>query len=458
MKKLLLVGCIAIMSLSALNAQNIYHPFIFGASTNYADFNAIELSLGNQFTHTAWMGRHMPSQAKIGRMLSSSFAVSAELSTISLEPFKMNAIPTNTIVSSDYFWRSGVQIEYKFANGYLLKENSRIDPYFFLGINGSSINKTTYIAQSTGIGLNIWITDQLGINAEGSYDFMFDWNDYLHYSAGLVVRFERMLDKDRDRIPNKYDRCPEIPGPEKFMGCPDYDGDGIVDSVDMCPRDYGSASANGCPDFDKDGVQDSKDQCPCDPGNVALNGCPDSDGDGVIDKDDECPLEKGTLSAKGCPDADGDGIPDKYDACKNEPGPAENGGCPNKPVSSSNVILPVETESKITFNAKNILFESPEATILSESYNSLNNIIKVMYDYPQSRFSINGYTDNTGSSPLNLDLAERRAKSVKDYFINHGIQANRIETKGFGSLNPIETNGTPEGRKTNRRVEIKLIK
>lgn len=457
MKKLLFIGFVFVMTLFSAKAQNIYHPWILGVSTNYADFNSVLLPLGDQLTHATWMGKHMPSQAKIGRMLSNSFVVSAEFSTIIIEPAKMNAIPTETTVTSDFFWRLGTQIEYKFANGYLLKETSRVDPYVFLGVNGSSVNDLVYVAQSTGVGVNIWINDYIGINAEGSYEFMVDWNDYFHYSAGLIVKFGNMLDKDKDRIANKYDRCPEIPGLEKFQGCPDYDHDGIVDTLDNCPRDYGVAEAHGCPDFDRDGIPDSKDKCPCEPGKAELNGCPDADGDGVIDSEDECPQEKGTPETKGCPDADNDGIPDKYDACKNEPGTVENGGCPDKSGTSADVIIPKEKESKINFNAKNVLFQSSKALILEESYPSLNNILDVMNEYPQISFTINGHTDNTGPDELNQQLSLRRAQSVKDYFTSGGVAASRLEVKGFGSSVPMATNETPEGKKANRRVEILMI-
>ena len=177
----------------------------------------------------------------------------------------------------------------------------------------------------------------------------------------------------------------------------------------------------------------------------------------MIGKEDECPQEKGSQKANGCPDADDDGVPDKYDACKTEPGSAENGGCPKNHAFSSNVVIPQETESKLTFNAKNVLFKSSQDIILDESYPSLNNILKIMNDYPQSRFSINGYTDNTGLDEKNRDLSLRRAQSVMNYFTSKGVAASRLEIKGFGSANPIATNETAEGKKTNRRVEIRIL-
>ncbi len=81
-----------------------------------------------------------------------------------------------------------------------------------------------------------------------------------------------------------------------------------------------------------------------------------------------------------------------------------------------------------------------------------------MKKFPDSRFTIHGHTDNTGSDALNMNLSKNRAKSVKDYFISKGINASRLESDGFGKNKPIDVNDTPEGRANNRRVEIKVIK
>ena len=135
MKKILCIVFVVVMSLFSSKAQNIYHPWILSTNTNYADFNAPELTFFDRFSNANWMGKHMPTQLKVGRVLNSSLVVGTQLSSIKLEPDKMNAIPVQDTVVSDYFWRLQAQAEYKFANGYLLKENCKIDPYLFLGIN-----------------------------------------------------------------------------------------------------------------------------------------------------------------------------------------------------------------------------------------------------------------------------------------------------------------------------------
>lgn len=457
MKKSILLLVVVFLAAFAVKAQNTERPWLIGISTNYADFHAVEMTFSDQLTHANWMGQTLPTQLKIARSLSRSFNFGAEFSVIKLEQDKFNEWPyRESDLTTDQFWRIGGQFEYKFANGMLLKEEARIAPYIFLGMNGSNINEKTFLAQSSGVGLNIWITDWLGVNAEGSYEYVFDYNDYFHYSIGLVAKFGKKHDKDKDGISDKNDACPEVPGIPEFAGCPDSDNDGIQDKDDKCPTVAGPKEFNGCPDTDGDKIIDIEDQCPQVAGIAQFKGCPDTDGDGIVDKEDQCPNEKGPRTTFGCPDTDGDGITDKQDECPNEKGLKENKGCPVK--EAVIVTPPVEKEKAIEFAAKNIRFDTGKSNIKQSSFNDLNNILKIMNDYPASRFSINGYTDSTGGDELNLKLSEDRAQEVKKYFTDRGIAASRLTAKGFGEANPIATNDTPEGRLENRRVEISLMK
>ncbi len=457
-----------------LSSQNTERPWLIGISTNYADFEAVEMPFGDQLTDANWMGKTLPSQLKIARLLNKSFVFGAEFSTLTIEPDKLNLMPTETFVTTDKMWRIGGQFEYKFANGYLLKETARFDPYLFLGANGTNINEKTYMTQSSGLGFNIWVNDWFGVNAEGSYDYIFDWNDYFHYSFGLVFRVGKQADRDGDGIPDKVDECPDVPGLKEFNGCPDSDGDGIPDHLDECPNVPGLAQFKGCPDKDGDGIPDHLDQCPdvaglaqfkgcpdrdgdgipdhldeCPdvPGLAQFNGCPDRDGDGIPDHLDECPDVPGIAQFKGCPDTDGDGIPDHLDECPNESGPASNKGCP----------IAEEIIEALSFNAQNVLFESSSATIKPASYKNLDEIVSIMNKYPDTRFTVYGHTDSTGNKDSNLQLSKDRAQSVAKYFSDKGIDAGRLSVDGFGITRPIAPNDTPEGREKNRRVEINLI-
>ena len=62
----------------------------------------------------------------------------------------------------------------------------------------------------------------------------------------------------------------------------------------------------------------------------------------------------------------------------------------------------------------------------------------------------------TGSVAHNNDLSQRRALSVANYLSQQAVDLRRFAVTGFGPSRPIATNGTPEGRALNRRVEIQL--
>ena len=67
-----------------------------------------------------------------------------------------------------------------------------------------------------------------------------------------------------------------------------------------------------------------------------------------------------------------------------------------------------------------------------------------------------GHTDSIGSQEYNQVLSERRAASVKAYLVERGVPAERISVQGYGESRPRATNDTVEGRRLNRRVEIKV--
>jgi outer membrane protein OmpA-like peptidoglycan-associated protein len=70
---------------------------------------------------------------------------------------------------------------------------------------------------------------------------------------------------------------------------------------------------------------------------------------------------------------------------------------------------------------------------------------------------IGGYTDSTGTENYNISLSEKRALSVVNYLIKKGISSERLKYKGYGNTSPLGDNVTSEGRKLNRRTEVKII-
>ena len=86
------------------------------------------------------------------------------------------------------------------------------------------------------------------------------------------------------------------------------------------------------------------------------------------------------------------------------------------------------------------------------------DIIQILNEYPNARFTVEGHTDSVGSASLNQTLSESRANAVRDFLIDKGIGADRLVAAGYGEDRPIANNNTRSGRSQNRRVEINLIK
>lgn len=145
----------------------------------------------------------------------------------------------------------------------------------------------------------------------------------------LPILYTQPQDDDADKVSNKKDVCPDVPGIWAFLGCPDSDMDGIQDTEDDCPNTAGLAEFRGCPDTDGDGIPDKDDDCPEIAGLAVFKGCPDTDNDSIPDPKDDCPEIAGLPQFNGCPDTDGDGIMDSEDACPDAAGPIENNGCPD---------------------------------------------------------------------------------------------------------------------------------
>ena len=105
--------------------------------------------------------------------------------------------------------------------------------------------------------------------------------------------------------------------------------------------------------------------------------------------------------------------------------------------------------------APNILFQIDSDDILPQYKEDLRMLGEVLKRNPDHRFRIEGHTDNSGAESYNLDLSERRAASVKRHLIqDFNIGPERLTVVGHGKRQPRETNGTPEGRQANRRVEF----
>ncbi len=231
------------------------------------------------------------------------------------------------------------------------------------------------------------------------------------------------LGRERDR-----DAPPKLPDPEPTPEEPaDRDGDGFPDPDDTCPDEAGVAP-DGCPplDTDGDGFLDRDDACPEIPG-VEPNGCPilDTDKDGIIDTEDACPEEMESFN--GYEDED---------------------GCPDG--------VPKELED---FNGTldGVFFQIDRAILQPGSKGVLDQAAATLKKFPGVRVEVSGHTDSTGSADHNVELSQERAAAVKAYLVEAGVEDTRIQTRGAGADEPIDTNNSKEGRARNRRIEFRIL-
>jgi OOP family OmpA-OmpF porin len=324
-----------------------------------------------------------------------------------------------------------------------------VRPYLLLGYGAiASIVKDEEILPNdqdgvgrAGLGLKIGLGSRINLRLEGrvqsSLAFAskaFSWGNETHYGgpdylglAGLSVN----LGEQRAKL-YVADKIVYTPPPTE-----DPDKDGIPTRADRCP-DVAE---------DPDGFQDD-------------DGCPeiDNDGDGIPDVDDHCPLrpedKNGIDDADGCPDKDDDkdGVLGSKDLCPDQPetknGIKDDDGCPDE--------LPPEVK-RFTGVIEGINFKLRSATLLKNSFPLLDRAVEVLKNYPAIKLEISGHTDNRGKADFNRDLSQKRAEAVRDYLISRGVPAERLAAVGYGMDKPIADNKTESGRAKNRRTEFRIL-
>ena len=184
----------------------------------------------------------------------------------------------------------------------------------------------------------------------------------------------------------------------------------------------------------------------------------DVDHDNVVDNEDLCDnsLLQNNIMPYGCKkeepqaikpsivvDSDKDGVEDSKDQCFQTPlgYKVDENGC----------------AELVNFTVN---FAKADTKIPTSLQEKIRIFAKYMKDHPQVKAKIVGHTSKTKSSSAyyNMKLSKARAESFKNELVRLGVSADRLTTSGVGFLQPIADNNTQEGRKRNRRIEIKLTK
>jgi OmpA-OmpF porin, OOP family len=99
-------------------------------------------------------------------------------------------------------------------------------------------------------------------------------------------------------------------------------------------------------------------------------------------------------------------------------------------------------------------FESNSARIDPDSTGLLDRLIETALRCPATNVEIAGHTDADGDEAVNQMLSEKRARAVVDYLVKAGLPADRFSSVGYGSTQPVASNGNDEGKAHNRRIEF----
>lgn len=103
-----------------------------------------------------------------------------------------------------------------------------------------------------------------------------------------------------------------------------------------------------------------------------------------------------------------------------------------------------------------ILFDVDKTEIKPAARESIAKAAEVLVKYPDTYITVEGHTDSTGATEYNQKLSEWRADAVRDMLMRDGVPASRVSIKGYGESDPVADNSTPEGRQSNRRVQLEI--
>lgn len=102
-------------------------------------------------------------------------------------------------------------------------------------------------------------------------------------------------------------------------------------------------------------------------------------------------------------------------------------------------------------------FEMDKHDLSKASMQSLDELKKFLLRNKSVKIELRGHTNSIPPQNYCIELSTKRAQAVANYLIEAGISSDRLEAKGYGKNMPIASTLTPEGRKANQRVEVKIL-
>lgn len=110
---------------------------------------------------------------------------------------------------------------------------------------------------------------------------------------------------------------------------------------------------------------------------------------------------------------------------------------------------------KLVIRLRNMKFPVGKSVIMPDNYSLLTKVQRAIRTFGEPEVLVEGHTDSTGSTAVNELLSQQRAEAVREYLVaNQAVPAEKITSLGYGSIRPLASNATEEGRAVNRRIDI----
>lgn len=112
----------------------------------------------------------------------------------------------------------------------------------------------------------------------------------------------------------------------------------------------------------------------------------------------------------------------------------------------------------ITFDeSSGVYFDTNKYNINAASQETLNKLVGIFKEFPDTNILVVGHTDSAGEASYNMTLSKNRAYAVTNNLTNRGINSGRFTTNWFGETQPLHDNTTATGRAKNRRVNVAVL-
>ncbi|CAM6004264.1 unnamed protein product [Sphagnum balticum] len=118
------------------------------------------------------------------------------------------------------------------------------------------------------------------------------------------------------------------------------------------------------------------------------------------------------------------------------------------------VMATTRVPQRVVELSETVYFDRDSANLRWESRDKLDAIVRKLNETPTLSFKVEGHASSDGQFLHNVELSSKRAMSVVNYLVQHGIELKRLQVASLGISKPNASNKTQEGRERNRRTEV----